>query len=56
MKQDVFVGIDVSKKWLDVAVRPSGTEPVVRYYAEASSPQDLETLLDYGRRWINEIG
>jgi transposase len=24
VKQNVFIGIDVSKKWLDVAVRPSG--------------------------------
>jgi phosphoglucomutase len=36
-----------------VLMRPSGTEPVVRFYAESSSPQDLETLLEYGRQWVN---
>jgi len=32
--------------------RPSGTEPVVRYYAEAASEDALETLLEDGKRWI----
>ena len=37
-----------------VLMRPSGTEPVVRYYAESTSAQDLEKLLEYGRKWITE--
>ena len=31
---------------------PSGTEPLVRVYAEASSEQDLEVLLESGRKYI----
>jgi phosphoglucomutase len=37
-----------------VLMRPSGTEPVVRYYAESTSREDLDTLLEYGRQWITE--
>jgi phosphomannomutase len=33
--------------WL--LIRPSGTEPVLRVYAEANSRQDLEGLLEHGR-------
>ncbi len=33
--------------WL--LIRPSGTEPVLRVYAEASTSTMTETLLDYGR-------
>ncbi len=36
--------------WL--LMRPSGTEPLVRVYAEASSEQDLEVLLESGRKYI----
>jgi phosphoglucomutase len=36
--------------WL--LMRPSGTEPLVRIYAEAPSEQDLNTLLESGRRYI----
>src|SRR5215831_11538287 len=35
-------------------MRPSGTESVVRFYAESSSTADLEKLLEYGREWITE--
>ncbi len=35
-----------------VLMRPSGTEPVVRYYAEAGSREDLEQLLECGKQWI----
>jgi alpha-D-glucose phosphate-specific phosphoglucomutase len=37
-----------------VLMRPSGTEPVVRYYAESTTITDLEKLLEYGRQWITE--
>src|SRR6185436_1678962 len=37
-----------------VLMRPSGTEPVVRYYAESTSTADLDKLLEYGRQWITE--
>jgi phosphomannomutase len=35
-----------SDAWL--LVRPSGTEPLVRVYAEAATPQQVEALLDAG--------
>jgi phosphoglucomutase len=35
-----------------VLMRPSGTEPVVRYYAESTSQAELDHLLEYGRQWI----
>ena len=37
-----------------VLMRPSGTEPVVRYYAESTTVADLEQLLEYGKQWITE--
>jgi phosphoglucomutase len=37
-----------------VLMRPSGTEPVVRFYAESTSTEDLDKLLDFGRQWITE--
>jgi phosphomannomutase len=33
--------------WL--LIRPSGTEPVLRVYAEAQAPESLEMLLEHGR-------
>jgi len=33
-----------------VLMRPSGTEPLVRYYVEARSPADLARLIDDGRK------
>ncbi len=33
--------------WL--LIRASGTEPVLRVYAEARTEQDLAALLDYGK-------
>lgn len=35
-------------------MRPSGTEPVVRIYAESESKEDLEDLLEQGRRYLLE--
>ena len=35
-----------------VLMRPSGTEPLVRIYAEAPTDQDLEVLLGSGRKYI----
>ena len=36
--------------WL--LVRPSGTEPLVRIYAESESAKDLEVLLEQGRKYL----
>jgi phosphomannomutase len=36
--------------WL--LMRPSGTEPLVRIYAESESDQTLEELLEHGRKFI----
>lgn len=33
-------------------MRPSGTEPLVRIYAESESRDDLENLLDEGRKYL----
>lgn len=35
-----------------ILMRPSGTEPMVRIYAEASNEQELEVLLESGRKYI----
>ena len=32
--------------WL--LIRPSGTEPVLRVYAEARSPENMQSLLEFG--------
>jgi phosphomannomutase len=36
--------------WL--LLRPSGTEPVVRIYAESESETELEVLLEQGRKYL----
>jgi len=38
--------------WL--LLRPSGTEPVLRVYAEAPSPEEVEQLLDWGRAIVGQ--
>ncbi len=38
-----------------VCFRPSGTEPVVRFYLEASSPSALERLLQAGQALLQEV-
>ncbi|HKZ02593.1 MAG TPA: hypothetical protein VJ180_10155, partial [Pyrinomonadaceae bacterium] len=43
-----FIFVDGS--WL--LMRPSGTEPLVRIYAESESSKDLEVLLDEGRKYL----
>jgi len=35
-------------------MRPSGTEPMVRIYAESEHEKDLEVLLEQGRRYLLE--
>ena len=35
-------------------MRPSGTEPVVRIYAESENEKDLEVLLEQGRSYLLE--
>jgi alpha-D-glucose phosphate-specific phosphoglucomutase len=39
-----------SDSWL--LVRPSGTEPLVRIYAESESAKDVEVLLEQGRKYL----
>jgi len=36
-----------------VLMRPSGTEPVVRYYVEADTVEELEQLLECGKEWTS---
>jgi phosphoglucomutase len=43
-----FIFVDGS--WL--LMRPSGTEPLVRIYAESESSKDLEVLLEQGRKYL----
>ncbi len=43
-----FIFADAS--WL--LLRPSGTEPLVRIYAESETEQDLEVLLEQGRKYL----
>lgn len=35
-------------------MRPSGTEPIVRIYAESEDKADLESLLDHGKKYLLE--
>ena len=42
--------IFADKSWM--LMRPSGTEPLVRIYAETEVKQDLEELLEQGRRYL----
>jgi phosphoglucomutase len=42
--------IFADKSWM--LMRPSGTEPLVRIYAETESEEDLEVLLEQGRRYL----
>ncbi|RME05034.1 MAG: phosphoglucomutase/phosphomannomutase family protein, partial [Deltaproteobacteria bacterium] len=48
--------LDGTKLFLDdgswVLMRPSGTEPVVRFYIETTSAARLEELAEAGRRFI----
>jgi phosphomannomutase len=34
-----------------ILIRPSGTEPLIRTYAEADSPQKTKALLDLAKKW-----
>ncbi len=44
------VKLCLEKGWL--LVRPSGTEPLLRLYAEASSPKELQTLLNAAAKLV----
>jgi phosphoglucomutase len=48
----IFEDAKGNESW--VLMRPSGTEPVVRFYAESTSTADLEALLENGREWITK--
>jgi phosphomannomutase len=49
-RMDGGKGIFGDGSW--VLMRPSGTEPLVRIYAESESEKDLEVLLEQGRKYI----
>ena len=40
------------KSWM--LMRPSGTEPLVRIYAESESKSEMEGLLEEGRKYLYE--
>ena len=42
--------IFADESWM--LMRPSGTEPMVRIYAESESKDDLEDLLEQGRKYL----
>jgi len=42
--------IFADKSWM--LMRPSGTEPMVRIYAETENKKDLEVLLEQGRHYL----
>ena len=42
--------IFADQSWM--LLRPSGTEPLVRIYAESENREDLEVLLEQGRRYL----
>ncbi len=42
--------IFTNQSWM--LMRPSGTEPMVRIYAESEDKQELEVLLEQGRRYL----
>jgi phosphoglucomutase len=44
--------IFADQSWM--LMRPSGTEPMVRIYAESESKDDLEVLLEQGRKYLLE--
>jgi len=56
LKVDKVVTIDGTKLILSdgswVLIRPSGTEPVVRFYAESFSQEGLDRLTEAGKRFI----
>ena len=39
-------------EWL--LVRPSGTEPLVRVYAETATKKDTQALLDFGEKLVSQ--
>ncbi|MBI4051478.1 MAG: phosphoglucomutase/phosphomannomutase family protein, partial [Elusimicrobia bacterium] len=39
--------------WL--LLRPSGTEPLIRTYAETDGPRKTQELLDLGAKWIKQL-
>ena len=64
--QNVFVGIDVSKDWLDVAVRPTGAawraaqdedglERAVHTYASSPAPDLARTLFTVVEQYVGDV-
>ena len=55
-KSDISDGIKIfidSKNW--VMIRPSGTEPIIRIYAESESQEKLDALMIKFRQKVNSI-
>jgi len=52
-KKDGFKFFFRGGSWL--LVRPSGTEPVIRFYAEAETRQEVEFLLDNGVSLLRQV-
>ena len=55
-KSDISDGIKISidsKNW--VMIRPSGTEPIIRIYAESESQEKLDVLMIKFRQKVNSI-
>ena len=53
---DISDGIKIStdfKNW--VMIRPSGTEPIIRIYAESESQEKLDALMIKFRQKVNSI-
>jgi phosphomannomutase len=46
--------VQADNSWL--LIRPSGTEPVLRVYAEAHSPETVQALLAEGRALADSAG
>ena len=46
--------IFADKSW--IMIRPSGTEPKVRFYVEARNPEETEHLVEAAKSMLAEIG
>ncbi len=47
-------GVKIWKKGGWLLIRPSGTEPIIRIFAEAKTQKTAEELLEYGKKLVEE--